>query len=330
MSEKVKNGASNRSKNRIFIAGVLVAGLVGSMIGFFIKPMPVLAPVDVSTSSPRGDETVIVSLTSAEPIVSAYTYSGIVTMLVTGTGQVSGSDYSDAFYAFMNVERELLMPPIMQYDFTLEIDGESAYNHLNLSPDMLPFSPTHRYVIRYDVGPASRHITLRTSDRGVSDNTGELQVTIFDNASWLQKVAPFVPTPIPESVVASKGGEMVVVPFTSGSPIYTDKLYSGNVTLLICGTGQAGGQDTSDAFYLYERGDHSPYVPPVLGDFAMELDGQKIHEMVGIVIPAYASDHHYRVTYNVGPEPRRIGFRNTDLSTGDNSGAYYVEVISSQ
>lgn len=119
---------------------------------------------------------------------------------------------------------------------------------------------------------------------------------------------------------------MVVVPFTSGSPVYTQAVYSGIVTLIIRGTGQAGGEDYSDAFYLYEYPDHSPYVPPILGDFHMELDGGKIHEVLNYA-PDYAYDHVYRVNYDVGSKPRRIGFRNTDLATGDNTGTYYVEVI---
>mgnify|MGYP000356640810 CR=1 FL=1 len=126
--------------------------------------------------------------------------------------------------------------------------------------------------------------------------------------------------------------ELVVVPFNKIEPTLTQNTYSGTVTLNISGTGQAGNTDWSDAFYLYAHEDYVAYDPPLLQYFALEIDGQRAIETLGLLEnpPPYSSDHTYTVTYNVGTEPRRITFRISDSTVGDNTGEFRIEIYGGQ
>ena len=123
--------------------------------------------------------------------------------------------------------------------------------------------------------------------------------------------------------------EVVIVPFSRLEPTFTEQLYSGTVTLVISGSGQAGGSDYSDAFYLYQRGDGTSYDPPLLEQFDLELDGQRAIYTLNRLDnpPPYSTDHTYEVTYDLGSQPRQIALRISDSNVDDNSGEFRVEII---
>lgn len=317
-----------------FVTGALitlVSGFAGYTVGEKAQPIPQpervipAEPAAVSSSQTVG-ETVTISFTAAAPVSTVNAYEGVVTLVITGTGRMNGAQTGDAFYTFTDQNQNQLQPPFMQADFTLTLNGRNGYLALDLMNHPLPYSATHTYIVAYDTGQTLRPITFGLSDPGLSDNTGSLTVLILPEAAWLTAPAPALPAEIPEVIASSAGGEIVQVDFRNAKPVYTEQRYQGQVTLLIQGVGQAGSTDWSDAFYLYGRSDGTAYQPPLLGRFAMELDGQMIHEALGET-PPYASDHIYRVVYNVGREPRRLAFRNTDLTTLDNRGSYTVEII---
>ncbi|HEX2906371.1 MAG TPA: hypothetical protein VHO69_05880 [Phototrophicaceae bacterium] len=123
--------------------------------------------------------------------------------------------------------------------------------------------------------------------------------------------------------------ETVLVPFDQFPLTYTKQNYSGEVTLKIYGSGQAGGKDYSDAFYLYKRADGTPVNPPHIQEFDLELDGQRAIETLGLVQnpPPYSPEHVYEVRYNVGSEPRPLAFRIADSVVDDNNGQFVIEIL---
>ena len=123
--------------------------------------------------------------------------------------------------------------------------------------------------------------------------------------------------------------EVLMVPFDKLEPTYSAQTYSGKVGLIISGTGQAGGTDYSDAFYLYETGEGASYLPPLTHQFDLEIDGDRAINTLGLSEnpPSYSSDHVYQVTYDVGPEPRQIAFRISDSVVNDNTGQFEIKIF---
>lgn len=122
--------------------------------------------------------------------------------------------------------------------------------------------------------------------------------------------------------------ETLIVPFNQIRPTYTEQAYSGTVRLVIEGSGQAGGQDYSDAFYLYAYSDGSPYNPPWLEHFDLEIDGQRAIYTLNLLDnpPAYNPDHIYTVEYDAGEIPRLMTFRISDSIVDDNTGQFRITV----
>lgn len=137
-----------------------------------------------------------------------------------------------------------------------------------------------------------------------------------------------VPRPVSEPASLLAPNEIVIVPFDKIDPTYTTSVYNGQIYLLISGTGQAGGADWSDAFYLYQKGDGTLYEPPMLEHFDLEIDGQRAIITLGLLEnpPSYSRDHVYNVTYDVGADTRRIAFRISDSIVGDNTGEFRIEI----
>jgi hypothetical protein len=136
------------------------------------------------------------------------------------------------------------------------------------------------------------------------------------------------PSPTPSATVPPPSSEALTIPFNKLSQTCSVYAYAGTVTLDISGTGQAGGQDWSDAFYLYQHGDGTPYQPPQLEHFDLEIDGQRAIITLGLrdTPPPFQTSHQYTVTYDVGITPRTICFRISDQNVGDNTGEFQITV----
>ncbi len=145
-------------------------------------------------------------------------------------------------------------------------------------------------------------------------------------------IAPTVP---PRTVTATpvpfNGRESLTVDFANINAICTRHQYTGMVNLDLKGSGQAGGRDWSDSFYLYQHQDGTAYEPPQTEMFDLEIDGRRAIETLGLRNnpPAYNPDHHYQVVYNLGKVIKPICFRISDYNVGDNSGAFEITVSSS-
>ena len=131
-------------------------------------------------------------------------------------------------------------------------------------------------------------------------------------------------SPVPEPPTR----ERVIVPFDEINPTATSNLYSGMVRLNISGTGQAAGNDWSDAFYQYTQNGNRLKVP-LTEHFDLEIDGDRAIYALELLDdpPPYNPDHEYTVSYDVGSEPRTIEFRVSDSNVDDNSGQFEIEVI---
>jgi hypothetical protein len=134
----------------------------------------------------------------------------------------------------------------------------------------------------------------------------------------------------PAAVASS--GEVLTIPFNRYESTLTTQKYSGTITLTISGTGQAGGNSYSDAFYLYTEENGQPRTPPMTEAFDLEIDGQRAIIALGLRQnpPPYSTSHVYQVTYNVGSTPRQIAFRISDLIVTDNRGSFTVKISSAK
>ena len=132
--------------------------------------------------------------------------------------------------------------------------------------------------------------------------------------------------PVQEVILVQS--ESITVPFNKIEPIYSTYAYSDTVQLIIEGTGQAGGKHYSDAFYLYAHEDGSPYEPPLLEHFDLEIDGQgAIYSLNRLDNPPkYDDTHRYSVEYFVGDLSRPIRFRISDSIVDDNSGEFRITI----
>ena len=133
---------------------------------------------------------------------------------------------------------------------------------------------------------------------------------------------------IPETIDEAQIVETIIVPFNKLEATYSEQAYQGRVTLVLSGTGQAAGSDFSDAFYQFTQ-NSQPLAQPLLGQFDLEIDGQRAIDTLGLREnpPAYTSSHRYFVTYDVGETPRRIAFRISDSIVDDNSGSFTIPIL---
>src|SRR5262249_35666117 len=68
--------------------------------------------------------------------------------------------------------------------------------------------------------------------------------------------------------------ETLIVPFNKPDVTWTTGTYTCNVHLKIEGTGQAAGNDFSDAFYQYTQ-NGQPLETPLTHQFDLEIDGDR-------------------------------------------------------
>jgi hypothetical protein len=61
----------------------------------------------------------------------------------------------------------------------------------------------------------------------------------------------------------------------------------------------------------------------------LEIDGERAISALGLTgdPPPYDPKHLYAVIYDAGPRARRIVFRLSDESAGDNTGALTITVV---
>ena len=159
-----------------------------------------VTPPPVVHMTPTG-ETIRVPLNKGTSGVrTAKSYSGTVTLTVSGTGQADGCRYSDAFYIFADCSRTPFNRPLhyghpmgtvrpgisrdelpfdrrrnptLRYDWTLWINGQPSDAYVSTTP---AYSNTHRYIFTI-TAPGGR-LTFAVGDPNPCENTGYFSVTL--------------------------------------------------------------------------------------------------------------------------------------------------------
>jgi hypothetical protein len=122
--------------------------------------------------------------------------------------------------------------------------------------------------------------------------------------------------------------ETLTVPFKDGaSGISTENYYSGSVTILVQGTGQAGNTALSDAFYVFTDNDGQSVEPQHFTDFynfTLWINGEPADTLVN-PIPPYNADHVYEFT--IQAPGGRLVFAVGDVYLSDNEGYYTIQIL---
>lgn len=102
-------------------------------------------------------------------------FSGLVLVKVSGIGQASGTQWSDAFYVFTDYDGNPMEPwhPEEFFNFTLWINGGPVDAFLDQIP---PYNPRHIYVFQIKVPPGP--LTFAVGDAYTIDNRGQYQVVV--------------------------------------------------------------------------------------------------------------------------------------------------------
>jgi hypothetical protein len=122
--------------------------------------------------------------------------------------------------------------------------------------------------------------------------------------------------------------ETLTVSFKDGATgVSTENHYSGLVTIIVQGTGQAGGTARSDAFYVFtdNNGENiEPIHPKDFYNFTLWINGEPADTLVDPV-PPYNADHVYEFT--IKAPGGRLVFAVGDVYVVDNDGYYTVQIL---
>ena len=154
---------------KIMISGI---GLAVALL-LFTYTLPALAQKITQSTT----ETFTVPFTKYQAVKTTKQYSGTVVIVVSGVGQASARDYSDAFYIYTHGGVPL-DHPVNANEFGLQIDGEQSNHLLDAMPD---YAPDHIYVLTYDVGSKPRSIGFSIGELGLKDNTGRFTIRVNAN-----------------------------------------------------------------------------------------------------------------------------------------------------
>jgi uncharacterized repeat protein (TIGR01451 family) len=112
------------------------------------------------------------------------TYSGSVSIKVSGFGQAAESKYSDAFYIFTDNSGNPITPE-HHFDFGLCINNQPVENYLATIP---PFRTDHTYQFAISIGSSPQQITFGVCDTFTADNSGSFTITLTAGQSTRLKV----------------------------------------------------------------------------------------------------------------------------------------------
>ncbi len=134
----------------------------------------VIAGVLIYLISVSQKETVTFPLTAgANGATTKHSYTGTTTITVSGTGQVAGTQYSDAFYIYTNSNGQPITPLHYKDFLSLCINAQPVDRFVKTIP---PYNPNHIYTFQIDVPGVA--LMFGICDSGVRDNTGSFTITI--------------------------------------------------------------------------------------------------------------------------------------------------------
>ncbi|MEO1374816.1 MAG: choice-of-anchor U domain-containing protein, partial [Cyanobacteria bacterium J06635_10] len=108
-------------------------------------------------------------------IKTTNSYSGLVEIDITGTGQAAGASFSDSFYRFSDSTGSEITP-VLANEFGLYINGEPAEVLFPQSQSLPTYSSDHSYTFMIDAPGGA--LTFGVGDTYTIDNTGFYDITI--------------------------------------------------------------------------------------------------------------------------------------------------------
>ena len=129
-----------------------------------------------SQATVAAQEVLVVPFTSGTTgVLTTQSYNGNVEVTISGSGQASGTQWSDAFYIYTNSSGQPITPwhPTEQYNWSLWINSGPVDNFVASIP---PYNPTHIYTFTINVSPG--YLNFGVGDAIANDNTGSYTVTL--------------------------------------------------------------------------------------------------------------------------------------------------------
>jgi hypothetical protein len=124
-------------------------------------------------SCDEGEELIVYFDAGPRSVQTAQSYSGEVFMVVSGSGQASGTEYTDAFYRFTDPAANDISPSVIGFSFT--INGRLAKEFIP-GKQVPPYSEDHVY--SFSIMAPGGALSFGVADTAVDDNTGSYQVTV--------------------------------------------------------------------------------------------------------------------------------------------------------
>jgi serine/threonine protein kinase len=136
--------------------------------------------------------------------------------------------------------------------------------------------------------------------------------------------SPPTPTPPQKTITAETFRVYFNSANLSGQEVSTQHTYSGTVSILVSGYGQASSTEYSDAFYIYTDTSGTPLSTPHTATcWVLYINGNTADSFVGL--PNYNGAHTYSISMNVS-QPGTINFGICDGQPTDNTGYFTVTV----
>jgi hypothetical protein len=168
---------SVRSRHLLFVGPLL---LFGCFMGVWLVGKNSPAHGLGNNSLPQsGGETLVVHFADGPyAVTTEQEYAGPVTITVSGVGQASGTQYSDAFYILTDHDGNPIdpwHPDLPSYNWILWINGENAKHFIpgQVVPD---FERDHIYV--FEINAPGVPLTFGVGDVYTPDNTGSYTVRV--------------------------------------------------------------------------------------------------------------------------------------------------------
>lgn len=139
-------------------------------------PTPTTAPTPTPTTTPVS-ETLQIAFVNATSngwgTSTQNSYSGTVTITISGTGQADSTEWSDGFYIYTDTSGNPLTTPITARCWTLYINGATASSSVGLPS----YNSSHTYTVYMTLSQPST-INFGVCDGQSSDNTGSYSITV--------------------------------------------------------------------------------------------------------------------------------------------------------
>ena len=156
---------------------ILAAILMAGLLLLYVAPVTAHAAAPEKLTAPfSGGRTAVTTQ-------NAYT-SGDVALKVSGVGQASGTQCSDAFYVFAEASETAgqcgaSITPVPAAIFGLFINGQPAENFMVTATP--PFRKNHKYRFVITITGDPVKLTFGVGDLFVADNTGQYRISVRES-----------------------------------------------------------------------------------------------------------------------------------------------------